>query len=270
MIDVWLKVKNRNNLNQVLKNLNFWLGLFSDYNKYKIHLYSEDLELPRFYSCYNILNRHHLLSNFTCREIEKTIARSVISPNWKATAFALAAPYFYLQQSPNKYLINLDADDMIMYGSVENYLDQITKLFDEQGSMTTISYDYLLSKNIFERKNTMPHHWSFGINFSAKDKMPALLLNLLHNSHSIARRISNVNYGFELNLDILMSQYLLENNYLQPYHSFITKAGMLHSNHNFHFFIRLNEQGLAQIFFDQNGQANTSQHIKHPKTLEIF
>lgn len=229
MIDVWLKIRDRGNLDRVLSNLNFWLGIFSDKN-YDIYIYSENLKLPRFYNFYKIRNKVDLSQNHECKKILNSIMQSSVSNNWKSTAFALSAPYFYLYGTKSEYVYNIDADDIIMLGNTSDNLKELERIIkDEQ--ITTISYDYIFSDNIYDKRNSMPQHWTFGINLSNKFKMAALCSTVINKSKDI---LSNINglLRHEVNLDILFSQYLKTNN-INKYDSFITSGGMVHSNDNF-------------------------------------
>src|SRR5690348_16902208 len=100
MIDVWLKIRKRDNevRDFVLKHLEYWLGVFGDSNKFRIWLYNENFPLgPEYSTHYTVLNKQKLLESPYCKKLDLKVARSRVSNCWKAAAFALSAPYFYLQ-----------------------------------------------------------------------------------------------------------------------------------------------------------------------------
>lgn len=227
MIDVWLKIRDRGNLEFVLKHLNFWLATFSNRDKYRIHIYNEDVfNLPVNYNIYPILNRQQILANIECRNVNNLIERSNISHRWKCAALALAAPYFYLHNS--EYVINIDADDILMFGPMDHYINRVIETMNNF-NLPTMSYDYIYSHNTFDgNRNVLPHHWTFGVNISKIEQMKNIILDITNNINGYARFIRNLNIHTEANLDILMSAFLANNGRNHKYHAFITKEGFFH------------------------------------------
>lgn len=229
-IDVWLKIRDRSNLDFVLKHLSFWLSTYSDTSKYKIHLYNENLNLPPEYAIYNPINKNKLLDNQDCKRVFDLINSSRISNRWKPAAFALVAPYYYLNNS--SYIINIDADDIISLGDISQYSDKIIEIMEREG-LPTLSYDYIFSNNLFEHdKNRMPHHWTFGFNFSKQNTMKIILDKILNNVQHYASYIKGINMNIEVNIDILLSSFLLNEGKHYKYFCFITKEGFYHRGFN--------------------------------------
>lgn len=226
MINVWLKIRNRGNLDFVLKHLNFWMASFSNENKYKIYLYNEDVNLPENYGYLTILNRHSLLQNPTCKQLNDLISKTNISHRWKLTAFALAAPYYYLND--HEYIVNVDADDILMLGNIEYYIDKVISIMHEN-NLPTLSYDYIYSFNTFDgNRNVLPHHWAYGVNISKTQPLKQIIDTIMLNIMKYSGYLKRVNIQHELNLDMLTSAYLATDGNNLQYHTFITKEGFLH------------------------------------------
>jgi hypothetical protein len=142
-----MKCRNRGNLNSVLKHLNFWIKTFSNNKLYQIYLYNEDLILPSYFKKFkNIiyLDKKMLIQDYECKFIHTALDKSIISYWWKGTAFALAAPYFYLKE--DQYIIQIDSDDLWLDGPALTY---IQKAYDyaKDNKLETLSYDMLYSFN---------------------------------------------------------------------------------------------------------------------------
>jgi hypothetical protein len=221
MITVWLKIKNRGRLDFVLKNLNFWLGLFSDQSKYDIVIYSEDLALPNYYNGYRILNKNHLLNDVNCKKILNKIETTKVSKYWKGACFALAAPYFY-KYNKNDIILNIDADDIILTGPAINYIDQVVDHLKNTPESVTMSADLHYSYHHLPNGNFRPHHWSFGVNVSKLEEMRELV------QASIMQEITAIPPWDGVNLDYMLCLSLEKNKEI-PYVAFTTPHKALHS-----------------------------------------
>lgn len=233
MIDVWLKIRNRDGRDFVLKHLEYWLGVFSNTDKFKVYIYNENFNLPReYHQFYQVLNKTTLLQNLACKKLEANIMKTRISHAWKPAAFALSAPYFYLNNS--QYLWNIDADDMIAYGPMEYYADRVAEIL-KANNLTTMSYDYIYSYNMYDfsrKERFMPQHWTFGINFSNVQKMKnEILIPAINSAEKYIKFIPTCNIQHELNLDVLVSTLLKHERKNDLYTSFITKEGLIHKGY---------------------------------------
>ncbi len=230
MIDVWLKIRDRGNKNFVLKHLTYWLALFSDTSKYNVVVYNENFQLPEYYADgFKVLNKHNLLQLNETNYLNNLVESSKISPCWKGAGFALTAPYFYF--SGDNYIVNLDADDIIASGDVENQLMKLIHIMESNG-LTTMSYDYILSHNVFDINRNgsklIPHHWTFGLNISKKEKMKLLVNNVIGNADRYTQYMPSINMALEVNIDILVSNYLKHEGQHFKYWSFVTPEGFYH------------------------------------------
>jgi hypothetical protein len=227
MIDVWLKIRDRQNLEFVLKHLNYWLATFSNRDKYRIYIYNEDINnLPSVYSSYKMLKRNDLYEDRECQNIRATVERSHMSDRWKNTLLALALPYFYLKNS--EYLINVDADD-IFVPNAEYYTNLVINIIN-QYNLPTLRYDYIYSHNVFdENRKVLPHHFAFGFNISHSVRMKNVILNITNNIDKYSKRIPRLNIGMECNLDILFTSFFQMEGNSFKYHTFITKECFYHS-----------------------------------------
>src|ERR1700674_5560024 len=167
MLDVLLKIRNRVSRDFVLTNLNGWLATFSDNSKYNVHIYNEDFQLPQeYYSNYIVINKPTILNTSECRNLYTRINQSRISQCWKNACFSLVFAYFYFKGT--EYVWNIDACDTVYHNNIENYGDKLLNVIKEH-NLTTVSYDYILSFNIFDhwkevKNRFIPNHWSFGVN----------------------------------------------------------------------------------------------------------
>lgn len=226
MINIWLKIRKRYQLDQdpdfILRHLNFWLDLFSDRALYKIWIYNEDFNMPEEFAekikDITILNRTLLLENEDCKYIFDEIGKSVvISEWWKATAFALAAPFFYFKEE--QYIFNIDADDMKLDGPALEYLMKAYN-FAVSEKLDTISYDVLYSRNGLSVE--LPNVWTFGVNIGSTYKMRNVILTNIHNTEIKGQ-------GAGLSLDLIIDHHLKSvNNYV----AFITPDKLHHMEVN--------------------------------------
>lgn len=204
MIAVWLKIRDRGNQDFVLKHLNFWLGLFSNRDKYDIFIYNENFNLTNTYQN-TIVTRQKLQLNADCVALDKVIHSNMsIARHWKKTAFALAAPYSYLRNY--KYVWNIDSDDMALYGpSTYNYIEQVEKLIENE-SLPTLSHDWLFSSNCGDPK--IPHHWTFGVNLSNIDMMKQIIVSAINDNVSHHKECGNLDYVVDCYLNKQKYKYL--------------------------------------------------------------
>lgn len=215
-IIAWLKIRQRETIDLVLKSLNFWLGVFSD-PKYKIYIYSEDFPLSEEYNCYNIVNKNILLNNTQCKKLYNQIHNSrILEPRWRGAAFALSAPYFYNQENKDQLIYNIDADDILYFGPVKKYFNKLEMLFEENPNIFTLSQDLHYSLHQGHFVNFRRHHWSFGVNLSKSDKMKNIIYKAL-NDESITRAPwgNNIDYMVDVQLERMPTEKC-------PYAAFIT------------------------------------------------
>jgi hypothetical protein len=251
MIDVWLKVRNRGNDWFVIRNLTFWLGMFSDREKYRIWIYNEDAKLPEYYNIYPIITRHSSLQKKECMELKNIIEKesAIIDNKWRMTAYALALPYFYLDDA--EYIWNIDADDMFWYGSPEYFLDEALNKLKEY-KISTLSHDWLYSVNADSR--TLPHHWTFGINIGNARDMKNICINILKDK---------ARYGYHIiNLDFLVDKYLERTN--AQYVCFVSEFDLSDNAWTIRFNKNINK--IECGFFDQKKIFTGN---IHPKTIMI-
>ncbi len=217
MIPVWLKVRMRaNNLDLVLKSLNYWISVFSNKEKYDLYIYSEDIDLPADYNCYKIIRKNNLLDDIECQKIFNQIQTSCIDNRWKPAAFALSAPYFYLKTE--KLVYNIDADDILIFGPVKKYIQNLENKFNEF-NLDTISYDMHYSVHQGGFFNFRPNHWSFGLNLSNRQFMKKLILKCFFSQNvPTAPWGNNIDYLIDINLEKGHS----------PYYAFATPSQFIH------------------------------------------
>lgn len=204
MIAVWLKIRDRGNTDFVLKHLNFWLGLFSNRNKYEIFIYNENFNLTNLYKN-TIITRQKLQSNIDCVNMDKVIHSNMsVVQHWKKTAFALAAPYFYLKDY--KYVWNIDSDDMALYGpNIYNYIEQVESLIELE-NLPTLSHDWLFSSNCADPK--IPHHWTFGVNLSNIEMMSEIIPKAIQQNYPHPFKLGNLDYVVDCYLNKQLYKYL--------------------------------------------------------------
>lgn len=260
MHKVWLKIRNRNNLNFVLRNLNGYLGSFSDKEKYDITIYSEDLNLPSYYKNYNILTKKDLLTDKECKELYDSIysKNSPISSPWKGAGFALCAPYFFLKN--NDFVINIDACDTTCFGPFTNYIEKSTNLID-QLKLPTLSYDYILSHNPFYTNKFIPNHFTFGVNIGRNLDMKNLILKSIQDAKINLNNLIGIKKNTEVNIDILLSCILTSSNH--RYIAFSTQEGFMHGDFDFFYCRGIRENNIIEISL--NGRKTV--HRKHNKTI---
>jgi hypothetical protein len=265
MIDVWLKIRNRNDDNFCLKHLNFWLATFSNRDKYRLFIYNEDMNLPFVYSTYTIIKRQDLLNDRVCQNINATVNRTRMSDKWKKTCIALLAPYFYLENS--EYVINIDADDIIMGPNTEYYTDAAIAAIN-QYNLPTLSYDYIYSYNIFDgNRNVVEKHWAFGVNISHTQRMRNDLSKIINNIDKYAGYFPRLNLQQECNLDILFTSFLQKEGHEYRYHTFISKNCFFYHS-GFEDF-SLYRCGYMNDNFNCEFRGKTIIKPLHPKTLLI-
>jgi hypothetical protein len=264
MITAWLKIRNRRSKEFVLKHLQYWLAVFSDTSKYKIYIYNENFDLPTYYyEAYTVVNKSQLLSHMECRKLYDKIICSKISEKWKPAAFALSAPYYY---SNDKYIWNIDADDIIMHGPTEDYLDMAMKAI-EDFDLPVISYDYIFSYNIYDiwrAKVFMPNHWTFGITAANSEKFKNEILNqVIANSANYINLMPAFN-PHELNLDVLVSTHLKIHRQYDRYAAFITNDGFVHRGYedDVYYLSKLDNNRFSWKFSDHKDICNL-----HTKTI---
>jgi hypothetical protein len=221
MIDIWLKIKNRGNLEFLLSNLSFWLGVFSDSRKYKIMIYSEDVELPRWYKeRYKIYRKSDLLNNISCVKVFDKIEKAPFAHWWKPAAKALSAPYLFLEDSENDLIFNIDSDDLILIDFKKKYIEEAIKLLIDE-NLTTLSYDLNYSYHVLpENRTFQPHHWSFGVNLADRSKMKSIILK------SIWQDFPPKNPPWSYNLDYIVGVELEKTD--DKYLTFTSPAKLLH------------------------------------------
>ena len=176
----------------VFRHLNYWLAAFSDRNKYKIYLYNENMKLPEWFGGVEMVNRAKLMQDPECQRLHQLISTSNITPRWRAAAFALGAPYFYLKD--NNVIYQIDADDIIIYGQVQDKLEKAKNIILEN-NIPTLSYDMNFSHHFvfgFERK----HHFSMGVNIAQREQMKDLILANVG--------MKNMRMSFGQNLDLCL------------------------------------------------------------------
>lgn len=218
MINVWLKIRMRDSVDSVLKCLNFWLAAFDDKSKYNIFIYNENVNLPVEYSNFPVVRRHNLLDNVNCRKIHDQIQKNHIASHWKPAAFALSAPYFYLDNSELVY--NIDADDIVLLGPIKNYLSKLEESFNDN-KIFTMSYDMHYSCHQGDYYPIRPHHWTFGVNLSRRLPMRDLILKQLFAPIPSPPWGTNIDYIIDYKLDSVDT----------PYVCFITPNHLVHHIH---------------------------------------
>lgn len=215
-ITAYLKIKSRFSRDFVLKALNYWLGVFDDKTKYDIIIYSEDIDLPREYSCYKIIRKHNLLENISCVKLNNCIKQSsIITPHWKGAFSALGSIYTY--EMNNDLIFNVDADDFLIYGPIKSYIRQVENMFNDP-QIKTLSADLHLSAHIGDFFTKRPHHFSFGLNLSRREFMKNLILK------SILKPLPEL--GFGVNLDYMIDKQLETIN--TPYIGFVMPSLLSH------------------------------------------
>lgn len=227
MIDVWAKIMRRAEGDQyVLRHLDYWLAEFSDKNKYNIIIYNENFDLPSSYNNYTTINTNELLKIEECKNWYDIIYNSKISnsggKNWKKTAFVLTIPYIYLK---SKYVLNADADDVKFTGSISGYVD-IALYMMKKFNYPTLSYDYIFSHNPYDDRGIMPNHWSFGLNISNRERVKDIIIAAINSIDDFIRDKGNLYREDELNIDILMSYFLLKTDL--KYLAFIAPMTIIH------------------------------------------
>lgn len=256
MIDVWLKIKDRGNLYQVLRHLNFWLAIFSD-NNHKIYIYNENVELPNFYyQNYTVINRAITLENSECAALQTKVNSLNITEYWKPAAYALAAQYYYLNNS--EYSWNIDADDITIFGFAKKYINVVEDRLKTTG-LPTLSWDLHLSKHIGDNGKFRPHHWTFGVNFSKTQEMKNIISNALNEEMPPAA-------PWGVNLDYIVDVYL-QNKTDYRFISFIAPAELVHTfgPNGRHVFFSKYLDGKVEVSFDGRGELSK----KHDKSMII-
>jgi hypothetical protein len=219
MINVWLKIRDRSphycpGMNKtILLNLNQWLNTFSDISKYKIYLYNENYNLPTdFYPNIEVVNRSITMADPDCKHLENIIRNdSNIAEAWRNAAYALACPYYYLKD--NNLIVNLDCDDLILYGPISKILDKGIEALNDN-NLFTLSYDWIFTNNHDDPLHL--HHWTFGINISVRDQMKSAI-----NDAIVAKPPWIASISDNTNLDYVMEKYLEKIN--PKYACFISK-----------------------------------------------
>lgn len=271
IIDVFLKIRKRDTPNNVLRCLNYYLGLFSDPEKYSILLYSEDFELSEIYlKSYKVLRKPNILKNMECAKLYDMIYNhSVISPPWRGAAFALSMPYYY---SNAKYVLQIDSDDFVITNIKE---DQLDKLFTEfkNRNMTTISADYCFSIHPFSLRNIIPSFWTYGVNLSLRENKKYIINESLFNTGPafIRKHAKYIKLQHEVCLDILVGDYM-QNIFNQEYIAFTMKnTTLLHSYFWQSHYDEKHDKIFAKYEADVSGQflKLNGLYDRHPRTLVI-
>lgn len=231
-ISVWLKVRKREDVNPI-EHLHFWLQVFSDRSKYDITIYNENLDLSNL-TGYKIVNAENLLQHSECHKWHNFIYASRIADRWKRPCFALTVPYIYLN---SEYVINIDGCDMKLYGDVPLYLDKCIDLMKEH-DLPTMSCDNILSYNPYDNRGIMLNHWSFGVNVSKREPMKDIVFRAINLVDEFERVKGPLFRSEEVNIDVLMSFYLLEQHREYKYVAFITENKLTHQGS---FFSRFNK-----------------------------
>lgn len=253
MINVWLKIRQRQDTDFVLRHLNFWMKTFSNKTLYNVWLYNENVILPNYFKKFNhinYLNKNIILEKYECKHLYNLIRKSkVISEWWKPTAFALSVPYFYMDK--DQYIWNIDADDLKLEGPATKYL-QSAYNFASSNKLETFSYDMLYSYN--GKYASKRNHWTFGVNVSSSHRMREIVVANLYNM-SVKPQI---NVG--INLDLLIDNYL---NYADNYTCFITKDKLHHMENCY---TKYNDE---TKMVEVNDYGSILSVDKHPKTLVL-
>jgi hypothetical protein len=205
MITVFLKIRQRESLDSVLKCLNFWLGAFDDRSKYNVFIYNENCVLPPEYHSYNVITRAHMLDDSGCRKLFEKVNNSAIHHRWRGAAFALSAPYFYRHSTDLIY--NIDSDDIIIYGPIKSYLQKVEEEFNNP-KIFTLSYDMHYSTHTGGYYHIRPNHWTFGINLSRKKAIYDIILKGLFNPPDPPPWDLNIDYVVDKALDKINTPYI--------------------------------------------------------------
>ncbi len=230
MITAWLKIRDRKDKVDVLKHLDFWLDTFSDTSKYNVVIYNEDYLLPEKYKALNVISRKDIETK--CPELVEMIGNSKLDNFWKPAGFALAAPYWYLEE--DQFIWNVDSDDQMLFGNVKDQLSKVENLMIEgkkdiylssspNNYIATMSYDLNYSLH-FMFGHMQKHHWSFGVNIADSNMMKSIITGALATNCVRPQWGINLDHLVHLQLERPMSSH-------SKYNSFITKEGIRHSGH---------------------------------------
>lgn len=255
-IAVFLKMRDRGDLNFVLKHVNYYLGVFSDTNKYQIFLYNENIKnLPDYYNCYNIINRNKLLENVDCKKYHDLVEKSDIDPRWKGAAFALGVQYIWLKDHELSY--GVDSEDTCAHGPAKYYMRKLEEKFKEY-NLDIISFDLHNSLHMGDFISTHPSHWTFGLCLARNKQMKNIVLK------SLAAKYPTP--PWQTNIDHKVGMYL--ETYNTPYISCITKDFFTHTwgEGNHYKSVRY----LPEIKkMESTLLGKVEIHDKHPRTLLI-
>lgn len=243
-------------MDSVFRCLNFWLNVFGDTSKYRITIYSEDIDLPPEYHHYQILRKHDLLANPECKKLFNQIQMSQIAPNWRGAAFALSAPYFF--PTEGELVWNVDADDIVLFNATKSYCQKVENAFSDP-KIFTLSCDMHYSCHLGDFFTFRPHHWTFGLNLSRKQVMHDTISKLLFKDIPQPPWKLNIDYMIDYHLDSVDT----------PYVCFITPYPLIHYIHgDFNMnkttkFVKHANQIETRLY------GRTQTIAKHPRTLLI-
>ncbi len=222
---VWLKCYRKDIFpfkEGTIAHLNRWYDFFKDKN-YKIYLYNENVN-PVFLNKDNlekstVVNRKNIY-DVGGGDMYKMLNSLKIRSNWMNVGSALLAPYYFLKNVGNNddIIINLDSDDMWMYGDATGYIDKCIDLI-KSGRTNCISYDLGLSKSL---SNEEPNQWNFGVNLARKDKIFEMLEKFNNLKYPEAPWGTNIDYVFQKYFEQSDDEII----------SFITKEGLLSFLHH--------------------------------------
>jgi hypothetical protein len=185
-IACWLKIMKRDKFSMdfIYNNLDFWLKVF-DREKYEIYIYNENIEeLSDKYTKYKIVNKKDVVEKYE-KLYDEIVNSKIINNKWKNAAFALAAPYFYLE---DELVWQIDADDIILEGKTNYYIDRVE---DELKNLPVLSSDIYFS---------VPNNsWSFGITYANRKRFREIVEKAL--------KLNTFECGWGRNLDHQIDQY---------------------------------------------------------------
>lgn len=142
-VNVWLKINNKG-LSFVQKHLNYFLANLSNKEKYNLHIYNEDLELPIYYSSYSSQTRKTISEMSFYPEIEKLFKPGRL---YNVNTAMIIPYYYFLDNEDCTYTVNIDSCDWLVYGDLDHYLQQALKIL-KNNDLNILSYDYIFSKNL--------------------------------------------------------------------------------------------------------------------------
>ena len=205
MVTVFLKINYKERVDFVLKNLNFWLGLFSDADKYEIIIYNENVPLPPQYNAYNIMNRANLMHDPLCAKIANLIPRTKISSYWVPATLPLFASYIY-SGIKNNIVLNIDACDMQLIGNATSYIDQAID-YVQSGKSPFLSWDLHYSYHFPPGGDFRKHHLSFGLNVGNREVMKDYVMKAMFLKTTETPPWNGVNADYIIDLVLENTKY---------------------------------------------------------------